>query len=793
MKPQGSSPSGDQAFLVGCVALAVSFALVGWRLLPPSSAPADAPVGGFSAARAEAFLGRLLADGQPRPTGSAANAAARERLLAELRELGLEPQVQAVFACSRSSCALVHNVLARLAGRREGGKAVLVATHYDSVGAGPGVSDDLASVAASLEVARALVAGPPLERPVVLLVDDGEEIGLLGARGFAAEHPWAAEIEAVVNLEARGTRGPSFLFETSADNDWLIRAFAGWADRPATSSIFYSVYRRLPNDTDFTVFKARGWSGVNFAFIGDVPRYHTPQDDLAHLDRRSLQHQGQNALAAVRALAADPRRGPPARVGAVYFDVLTARIVHWPIAWTLPLALFALLLLLVATRAAGRTGRDSTGLRPLSGPIDLLDRLSFGSALAGWLACALALAACWAAVWAAIWALRRFGALPVDWPASRPWSTALVWALSAFAVLLVGRALARRAGPRSVWTGWWFFFAAGGVALAVVDPSVSYVAIVPSIAAGLGGLYGGLRYGGRGVASPAAVFLPAVTLAVLLAPFAWTLDQALGVPILPALGVLSGLLVLPLLPALAAVDRWSRSPTRWVPVGLGVAAAGLFVAVASVRPLTEDLPQRLSLRLHRDATAAASHWLATPESGVLPESLAAAAAFGAGLEPILPWSRRADGYRAPAGKVGGDLTPPEVEVLASEPPLVRLRLRSPRGAPIVGLVLAGETGRRVEAVRMNGLPFAVVGKGEAAADGTRSFVSWTTPPEGVELELTLAAGSADTVFLYDQSQGLPRAAEALLRARPPTAVPSGWGDATVVSRRVAWDVRQGAR
>jgi hypothetical protein len=113
------------------------------------------------------------------------------------------------------------------------------------------------------------------------------------------------------------------------------------------SSLFYPVYARLPNDTDLTVFKRHGLPGVNFAFIGGQPRYHTPLDDVGHVDLASLQHQGQNALAIVRALADQDLDAPPPG-HAVFFDVLGFGIVRWPRGLTLPRAALGLLLALAS-------------------------------------------------------------------------------------------------------------------------------------------------------------------------------------------------------------------------------------------------------------------------------------------------------------------------------------------------------------------------------------------------------------------------------------------------------------
>ena len=221
------------------------------------------------------------------------------------------------------------NVVAVLRGdgtrRSDSGRdAILCMAHYDSVFAGPGIGDDLAGVAAWLEVARALASGPGLQRDVVLLFEDGEEQGLLGAELFAEHHPLSARVGAVINLEGRGNSGPSRMFETGPRNRWAVESFAGESRAPSASSASVEVYRRMPNDTDYTVWRERGVPGLNFAFIGGVTSYHTPLDDIANLSRRSLQHHCTNALDAARGLAAVPFPGDPdfePTGDALFFDV----------------------------------------------------------------------------------------------------------------------------------------------------------------------------------------------------------------------------------------------------------------------------------------------------------------------------------------------------------------------------------------------------------------------------------------------------------------------------------------
>lgn len=62
--------------------------------------------------------------------------------------------------------------------------------------------------------------------------------------------------------------------------------------------------------------------------------------------------------------------------------------------------------------------------------------------------------------------------------------------------------------------------------------------------------------------------------------------------------------------------------------------------------------------------------------------------------------------------------------------------------------------------------------------------SVTTPPEGVEVVLVLGKTEPFDGFVYDLSAGLPPAADALLRARPASAVAFQDGDTTVLTRKV---------
>jgi len=135
---------------------------------------------------------------------------------------------------------------------------------------------------------------------------------------FVNQHRWAKEIAAAVNVDTRGTSGPSLMFETGSANYSIVQLYAKHASFPATNAFAYFAYKLLPNDTDFTVFKAAGYQGANFAFIGNVTQYHTPLDNFQNSSPASLQHDGDNALPMVLAFANGDLSNFPPREAAFF-------------------------------------------------------------------------------------------------------------------------------------------------------------------------------------------------------------------------------------------------------------------------------------------------------------------------------------------------------------------------------------------------------------------------------------------------------------------------------------------
>jgi hypothetical protein len=307
-------------------------AIVLYAQKPPDAVAVNAPLTEFSSARAMKHLETIAQ--RPHPTGSEEHAQVRSYILAALTAEGLQTEVQ--------TTPVVNNILARLKGTGEG-KALLLVAHYDTVPSSPGAGDDGSAVVMMLETLRALKVGPPLMNDVIFLFSDGEEKGLLGAKAFTYNHPWARDVGLVLNFDARGTRGAALMFETSQGNGWLIRQFAQASPYPLASSFMQDVYHLLPNSTDFTIFKEAGLRGLNFAFIDGSSNYHSERDNLKNIDERSIQHEGSNALALTRHFGNVSLENSSAG-DAVYFNLPGSTMIIYSMKLVLPLTLAVSLL-----------------------------------------------------------------------------------------------------------------------------------------------------------------------------------------------------------------------------------------------------------------------------------------------------------------------------------------------------------------------------------------------------------------------------------------------------------------
>lgn len=546
--PPESRPA-PRRLVAGLVALAiVALATVASVLtvLPPAPRTSGAAGDGFVAARAFADVRAIGA--QVHVTGSAAATGVREHITAALTGMGLKPQVREGIGQTDNlggpAMAYTRDVVAEIRGSDSTGRLILMA-HYDSVQVSYGANDDGSGVATLLEVARNLVAGPPLKNDVVLLFTDAEEACLCGAESFVHSDPLGAAGGVVLNFESRGANGPSVMFETAAGNADLIAQYAAAVPYPVATSMAVEVYRILPNDTDFTPFRTSGrFTGLNSAYIDGSAVYHSPEDRPEYMDQGTLQQHGDNALALARTLSGADLAplARPASHDATYFPVLGKLMRYsgtlvWPIAVLAALAVIGFAYLVRRRTAAGWgriTGAVGAMLVPLA-----------GSAAAAQL------------FWMLLVAIRPDYGTMID-PWNPTWFRYAVCALTAFVVVGWYALWRRRIGPWPLAVGGLVWLAVIGIAMAAATPGGSYLAALPALAGAIAGILALLvRPWWMGLT---ACTVAAVIGALILAPTVLLFFPALGLATGAAPALFIGMALLALLPVLEFVHPRDGAP-----------------------------------------------------------------------------------------------------------------------------------------------------------------------------------------------------------------------------------------
>jgi hypothetical protein len=719
-------------------------AVAAW-LLASYGAPAPVPLRPdaaseqFSAARADVALARLLGAQKPHPAGTPENQVLHARLLDELSRLGTPAQTITGMSClsrhSAISCGTVSDIIAEAV--PGDGKAILLMAHLDSVAAGPGAGDDASGVAILLETIRALKAGGDNRHPVIVLFSDGEELGLLGATLFLSHPEWRGRIGVVINVEARGNHGPSYLFQTSAGDENLIDLYARSAAHPATSSFYDEIYKYLPNDTDLTLFLQAGFAGYNFAFIGNEAEYHSPRDTIGNLDPVSLQSQGDNVLGLVRGLEgadyAELKGGD-----AIYFDVLHNWLPRVAKIFALPLALASF----IAIALAGWLNRRHRPKlrRPLAAqlvpPFLLLGCVAMGFALA---------------------ALAGLISGESDPAFAHPAALRIALCFGAWTIALLAT---RSAGA----TANWLWLAGLGIAAAIFAPGLSPYFIFPAMIAAL------LLLLTVGAGRTLALLLAALAALVVFIGFAASGEAIMGLSAHPLFTIPVALGLTALLPLMAAQKMGEGAQRASVLVSLFAALAA--AVIAGFQPAYSiNQPERLNLRyVQKDGQA---WWLADPVTQ-LPASLRTAAAFSMTPQVAVAWR----GYVASAGALS-QLPAPSATV-ARAGNSVTLDLHGSQAADGMSLIVPA------------GLKAVTVGSVRVTAPQGRVLINCATPDcAGAHMVLDFSGPPPKSVALVEQRYGLPANGAFLLRARPDWAAPSGGGDVSAVATDVALPAQDG--
>ncbi|NRQ40382.1 M20/M25/M40 family metallo-hydrolase [Nonomuraea sp. NN258] len=735
------------------LAAVVTVALAAWVAeRPPQAAGPDAPATSFSAGRAWPHLERI-AGGGPTPIGSPGAAAIRDHLVAELTKLGLKTEVQRGLGAHAFEhqiiSGLAENVVAVLPGTDSSGP-VLVGAHYDSTVTTPGTSDDKASVAAVLEIARALTSGPRPRNDVVFLLSDGEEPGLIGAELFARHPSMRGGGAVMINLEGPGNAAPSSVYNVTPGGGGLVESFARSVPHPVGESAVIGAYRSTGFHSDLSALEEYGVIGVDLGFADGRGFYHHPRDTVAEFSKDALQMHGDNALAMIKDVAGTDLRALRQPRHEVFIGVF-GLVVRYPAALITPLAWLAVLAVLglaVLTRL-----RRVTGVPRLLGAVAAtLVPVGAGIALA-------------MGMWSLLVSMEpAYGALMSD--PYQPWPYRLAIMAGCAAVVWGWYALLRRwLGADAPVVGALFWQAVLGVAGAMTLPGTSYYGAVPALAGAIGAGAALVLRARRPVLAlvvQAAATVPGV---VLFTVGGRSVGSALGLVMPAPMAVFYVFAALSLLPLLAAVtpEARPRSATGaswtgriWVAAGpllSGVTAVGLFFAGVAVNAFGPDQPRTSHLAYVLDSGTGRATWMsAEPQPG----------SWAAERVPDVPasWTLPLPYGGAPARTGPAPAVPlpaPELTIVSErregDATVLRVRMRSARQAGQLNLHADRRvSGGTIEVAGQSPLPIP----GHQPGRGPWPFeLQFFAPPgTGVEIELRVPGTERPRLAVTDLTMGL---------------------------------------
>lgn len=741
--------------------LVVAIALGLYGLKPPAAAGLNAPADQFSAARATKHLEAIAKT--PRPVGSAEHAAAREYVLGELRAQGLEPEVQEAVAIGRrpgqAYVANVRNVIGVLKGSGGGsGKALLLASHYDSVLRGPGAGDDGAAVASMLETLRALKSSAALKNDVIFLFTDAEEAGLLGARAFL-KHPLAQKVGMVINFDARGTSGPAIMFETSEGNGWLVSEFAKATPHPIANSLSYDLYKLLPNDTDLSMFRMAKLPGLNFAFIGNYLNYHSTFDTIDRLDRNTLQHQGESALALTRHFGL--RDLSQIQAGdATYFDVLGSVVIRYSKFWNVVLtALVAMLFVVVLW--FGLKKRELSIFKVALGAIGFL--LPAGIAVGSI---------------TVLWQLIR-RAYYLALPATHTYNshlyligfTALALAIMTLSYLVYLRFITM---PNLAMGAllWWVLLA---IASALFLPGANYLLVWPALFS-LGALAFWFTAKDRKLKGHAIMASGAVPGLILITPLIYLVFLGFGVGLIAGVMAVVVLALSLLVPHLCLMLK----ANKYVLPGAALVVAIVFLVAGSMTAgFNKERPKPNVVFYGLNADTGAAKWLSTDfEPDEWTSQFFSANYDGNTTAEFIPF------YRVPV--LTGDapavqLAPPTLKVTSDTNDgrvrTISMHIASAREAPSLVAFVSPEI--EIEEALVNGASASI--ENISVSENGWGVRYYGLPADGFELTLKVPADQQFELRVIDQSFKLP---DVPFRPRPDYMQPGifSYSDTTLVSR-----------
>ncbi len=577
-----------------------------------------------------------------------------------------------------------------------------------------------------------------------------------------------------LNQEAMGSKGASLLYVTGPQNGWLMRQALRAMPRPVAYSFANDlVWGTGTGGSDLDQYLMTAPVGLGLVYVGNVPAYHSMQDNVANLDLRTWQHQGDNIVTMARHFGNLPLDGTLTAPDLVYFTLVEGVTVQYA-AWVgIVLALLA---------AVGLIGLAVIGLRrkALSGRGILFGVLVF-------LPLMLAAMALSGALWYAIRLLDpRLQVFLIGISYDRPWYTLAFVALSA-GLMTAGYALFKRTLWLELSVGaaaWWALLALlTAWRVPGSGPLFAWpvLAALPLLAVAVFG-----RRAAPGWAYIAVAAVAAAGAALIVSPainflgiFSGRAELIMGLPVIallpaPLAAMLAGLL-------LPVTDEVSGG-RRWVaPAALAALAAVILAGVALTADFNLERPKPNMAAYVMDENEAAWYTLGgqvgNQRASLLDEWTEQFFSQGAEETSFSPWGvyymdSAYPAYRSPAPRA--DLPAPQFEVISDQRDAAgvrRVQLRVSAGAEAPMRVLRLEAASGLDEVRILGESLAEMTHVDAPAQ-TLWIEIYGLTGEEIALDLALRGEGGVTLMMEERLFSLPELADMPITPRPDWMMPS---------------------
>ncbi len=596
-----------------------------WQTSPIQPLPKEASEHVFSAGRAFELIEHLTQEQVPHVVDMPANRLVEKRIIEYLESLGFQPSIQQTDVCrarrGSGRCTQIRNIIVEVKGS-DPSKGILLSAHYDSVAAGPGVSDAVTAVGTLLETARLLSQTPQPKNTIVFLFNEGEEYGLMGAKAFMDEHPLAKQVHIALNIEARGTTGKSVMFETGEDSGWLVDIYAKTTPSALTSSLFYEAYKVLPNDTDLTIFKQGNLQGLNFAHAENLPHYHTPLDNLEQLNLGSLQHHGDNIWGVLQSIK-DLDLSNTETGNLVYTDILSLFVISWSESINLTLTLIIIGLFIVIRLLTIRQFNITRGSIFVSLLVILIS-IVVGTAISFGLQYLVQILSDNTTPWLSNELPMRFA----------------LWLGILAAMTYIGRyGLANRT-PIEVLAALGSFWVILSIISAIAVPGITFLFLIPLIitTAGIGFIYVKKASESLDALIEKTIIAVALASSITFVAVAFVLEIMVTFRMSVAVGIMLSFCLANLLPTLANQNKNSKENSIQ-PIGLtSIALLVVCILWTSFQPpYSATNPQHLNIVYvqHQDGQ---SYINTGNQNSQIPQSLRDALIKDINLEKVYPWS-----------------------------------------------------------------------------------------------------------------------------------------------------------